>query len=264
MLHIIRRTAMVALLLMMAPLIVWLSGWQWQPGQMSPIWLKGFFIVTETVSRPWGIFTAIILSIGLLFSLKLPIKPMIMLFCTLNAVILVGQGITSLLKQEIKEPRPYIVWLKTNFSLNEQQFYALPEAERRMIVGALTSHNDAVPAWQLKHWKQQIGPSFPSGHTLFAASWVLLIAGLTGLRAKRNSMTWMVILWALIVLISRLLLGMHWPRDVLASVVIAWLLVIPTLWLMQRWMMFRPSLREQQRATRQKRLFSKRKRSNKF
>ena len=56
MLAIAKRTAVGAALLLIMPLAVWISGWQWQPGGGS-LWLKMLFWVTETVTQPWGILT---------------------------------------------------------------------------------------------------------------------------------------------------------------------------------------------------------------
>ena len=45
MLLIAKRTAIGAALLLVMPVIVWLSGWQWQPGQ-APAMLKMWYWVT--------------------------------------------------------------------------------------------------------------------------------------------------------------------------------------------------------------------------
>ncbi len=60
MLLIAKRTAIGAALLLVMPVIVWLSGWQWQPGQ-APAMLKMWYWVTETVTQPWGIMTHVAL-----------------------------------------------------------------------------------------------------------------------------------------------------------------------------------------------------------
>lgn len=227
-------------------------------------WLRGLFLVTETVSNPWGIITAIIFSLWLIYLSRSSVKSVIVLFFVMNSVIIIGQGINILLKHEIKAPRPYVVWLKSNFNLDEQQFYQLSKEERRIIVKKLVGDNLSLPAWQLTHWEKQVGSSLPSGHTLFAASWALLTIGLLGMRAHKKWVAWIILLWAIAVLLSRLLLGMHWPGDIISAVIISWLLVIPTLWFIEHWLICSPSLREQQKAIRRKRLFTKRRNSNKF
>jgi phosphatidylglycerophosphatase B len=73
-----------------------------------------------------------------------------------------------------------------------------------------------------KHWQKETGFAFPSGHTMFAASWALLL----GCWPRRRTVTIVILLvWATGVMGSRLLLGMHWPRDLVVATLISWLLV---------------------------------------
>jgi len=44
-----------------------------------------------------------------------------------------------------------------------------------------------------------------------------------------------LMVWAVGVMGSRLLLGMHWPRDLAVATLISWLLVTLACWLVQRW-----------------------------
>ncbi len=52
MLSIARRTAAGVAVLLVMPLVVWCSGWMWQPGQ-NAMWLKTLYWITETVTQPW-------------------------------------------------------------------------------------------------------------------------------------------------------------------------------------------------------------------
>lgn len=68
---------------------------------------------------------------------------------------------------------------------------------------------------------------------MFAASWALLGIGL--LWPRRRTVTIVVLLvWATGVMGSRLLLGMHWPRDLVVATLISWLLITCATWLAQR------------------------------
>lgn len=59
---------------------------------------------------------------------------------------------------------------------------------------------------------------------MFAASWALLAVGL--LWPRRRTLTIVLLLvWATGVMGSRLLLGMHWPRDLVVATLISWALV---------------------------------------
>jgi undecaprenyl-diphosphatase len=69
------------------------------------------------------------------------------------------------------------------------------------------------------------GPSFPSGHPLAtAASWGLLPL-VAALYTRRRVVWWSIAIgvWTLAVLIaaSRVVLGVHWPSDVVASLLLA-------------------------------------------
>lgn len=75
----------------------------------------------------------------------------------------------------------------------------------------------ARPAlWQTDgYW----GSSFPSGHTLVVAAFATAAAlgmGRVWPRA-RVIVLWLAFVWILLVALSRLVLGVHWPSDVLAA-----------------------------------------------
>lgn len=63
------------------------------------------------------------------------------------------------------------------------------------------------------------GSSFPSGHTLAVAAFAIAVALCLGrIRpATRTPALFLAILWIALVAISRLVLGVHWPTDVLAA-----------------------------------------------
>ena len=68
------------------------------------------------------------------------------------------------------------------------------------------------------------GPSFPSGHPLAtAASWCMLPL-VAALYVRRRFVWWSIAVgvWALAVLVaaSRVILGVHWPSDVVASLLL--------------------------------------------
>lgn len=232
MLPIARRTALATLLLLIVPVLTLLSGWAWQPGADS-CWLKAMYWVTETVTQPWGLITHIVLFAWFLWCLRFRLKAALMLFALLGGAILLGQGAKSVIKEQVQAPRPYVVWLEKSRSVPVEQFYNLKRKARGELVGRQLETETRVPRWLRSHWQKETGFAFPSGHTMFAASWALLAVGL--LWPRRRVVTIAVLMvWACAVMSSRMLLGMHWPRDLIAATLISWLLVTLACWLTQR------------------------------
>ena len=156
-----------------------------------------------------------------------------MLFAILAAAILVGQGVKSWVKDRVQEPRPFVVWLEKTHHIPVDEFYTLKRKDRGHLVKEQLAEQQDIPTFLRKHWQKETGFAFPSGHTMFAASWALLGVGL--LWPRRRTLTIVFLLtWATGVMGSRLLLGMHWPRDLVVATLISWLLVTLATWLAQR------------------------------
>lgn len=232
MLSIARRIAIGTGLLLIMPLLVWLFGWHWQPGGHSG-WLKVLYWVTETVTQPWGIITHVILCGWFLWCLRFRLKAALMLFAILGGAIVFGQGVKSWVKTQAQEPRPFVVWLEKSHQIPVDKFYTLKRKERGALVQEQLTEQDNVPDFLRKHWQKETGFAFPSGHTMFAASWALLGVGL--LWPRRRTVTIVVLMvWAVLVMGSRLLLGMHWPQDLAVATLISGILVTLATWLAQR------------------------------
>lgn len=156
-----------------------------------------------------------------------------MLFAILGGAILTGQGVKSWMKDHVQEPRPFVVWLEKTHHVPVEEFYNLKRKARGQLVKAQLSAQSDIPAFLRKHWQKETGFAFPSGHTMFAASWALLAVGL--LWPRRHTVTIAIlVVWASSVMGSRLLLGMHWPRDLVVATLISWLLVTLATWLTVR------------------------------
>ncbi|XOD69791.1 MAG: phosphatidylglycerophosphatase B [Sodalis sp. (in: enterobacteria)] len=233
MLEVIKRTGVGALLLMILPLILWASGWQWRPESNYSL-LKGLYWLTQTVTPPWGTITSTLLIGWFLWCLHYPLKLALRLIIILITTILIGQGIKLFIKEQVQEPRPFVVWLNRYYDINNQTFYAMPRKARATIVAKELQQQKMIPPWLQDHWRDESGFSFPSGHTIFAGSWALLAIGLLWPYRYWVSTTGLM-LWASGVMVSRIAIGMHWPRDVVMGIAISWLVITLECWLVQRW-----------------------------
>lgn len=233
MLDIVKRTTFGAVVLLLMPAAVWISGWLWTPGG-NPAVLRPLYWITETVSKPWGILTTVILCAWFLWCLRFRIKPATGLIVIIAASVLVGQYTKDFIKSEVREPRPYVAWLGTGYQMNVDAFYALKGKARSAQVKEVLAHDTQIPHWLNKSWQADTGYAFPSGHTMFAATWALLGVGLLW-RRKHYKTVSVLMVWAIAVMGSRLVLGMHWPRDLMASVGISWILVTVACWLTERY-----------------------------
>lgn len=81
-----------------------------------------------------------------------------------------------------------------------------------------------------------IGPahrygSFPSGHS----TTIFTVAGILSLYLRRSALVWLVAAAALLIGISRIAVGVHWPLDVLGGAFGGWLAAMLGALLAQRW-----------------------------
>lgn len=80
-----------------------------------------------------------------------------------------------------------------------------------------------------------IGPahhygSFPSGHS----TTIFTVAGILSLYLRRSVLIWLLPV-VLLIAISRVAVGVHWPIDVLGGAFGGWLSAVSGTWLAQRW-----------------------------
>ena len=201
------RLLAVTALLLLVPLAFWLSGWHWQGNEVPLNYL--LYLVTQTSSNP-----VVFASIAVLFAL---------LYATQ-----VGK---SLLKPLIGEARPYVVILTKDDPARIRDFYAAKRSVRADAVRAYYAKTASpAPSHLIAHRAKETGYSFPSGHSTFAASWALLFAGIIGFANRRRSLiTGAVITWAMLVMASRVWLGMHYPIDLVGGVLLAGAINLPLL-----------------------------------
>ncbi|AKO46114.1 phosphatidylglycerophosphatase [[Haemophilus] ducreyi] len=235
----IKRLSFYTFLMLLIPFITWAINWRWIDDQILHADVDHFlYCLTETGSVPYAAITCVILTLWLIALTRRHYSWI--LIGTLCVISMFGtQLIKTAAKNVFAEPRPYVQQMMGD---KAQAFYQLDRSERAMIVQRY--YQQSKYPLIIKHRMHETGYSFPSGHTIFSVSWLLLFSGLLfGIKNRfaRVSQIFIVV-WSALMLISRLRLGMHFPIDLLASTLIAWLFhIMLFIWLLpyfKKWRLF--------------------------
>lgn len=135
--------------------------------------------------------------------------------------------VSKAIKNAFSEPRPYIVYVAEASGISVEQFYAQERKQRSHFIDQFYQTKSDTPNWLKSHYEKEVGYAFPSGHTIFAATWLMLVVGFVHLLSVRSLTAKVLVsftsLWAVFMLISRLRFGMHYPIDLFISTLIAFL-----------------------------------------
>lgn len=213
------RLLAVTALLLLVPAAFWLTGWRWQ-GNEVPLNYP-LYLITQTSGIPFALISTLALFALLYLAHRRGEGRALLL------VVLISLGATqigkSLLKPLIGEARPYVVVLTKDDPARIHDFYAVKRSVRADAVRAYYAKTASpAPSHLIAHRAKETGYSFPSGHSTFAASWALLFAGIIGFANRRRCLiSGAVIAWAMLVMASRVWLGMHYPIDLAGGVLLA-------------------------------------------
>lgn len=225
MFSILQKSLSVLAIFLITPLAIIIINWHWQPEALNHF-SKYLYWVTETAGSPYSIISCGIFSIVFALCLKIHSKSLFLKLIVLLAIAIIsGQLIKTVIKNCTTETRPFVSWMESEYQISDQYFYSLPRPERQGLIEDYAQQSSQIPNWLYHHWGKETGYSFPSGHTLFAVTWAFMALFLFNF--KRHYLTVsVIIIWALTVLISRLMLGMHHPIDVICSTIIAWIIAL--------------------------------------
>lgn len=219
-----RNISIVFICLLLIPITTWLIDWHWQSGQRYGFFDHLLFIITESGSAPYfALITSLVLAIWLSMRCKLLKHHWVVIFLS----VFLLQGTTQVIKSTIKtlweEPRPYMSYMVEK-GVELEPFYELSRKERGVVIQKTLVDDKTTPQWLEQHWQKETGYSFPSGHTIFAVMWAFIIVGF--LTREKDSKTplamGIMILWAGLMMISRMRLGMHFPIDLFVSTLIGY------------------------------------------
>lgn len=236
-----KKLSLLTFLMLLIPLTTWALGWQWvATTQYSQVDFALLFL-TETGSTPYALVTCVLFMLWLMWLTRTRYSWFLVGFVCAFSVV-GTQVIKEGAKAVFKEPRPFV----TEMFKDTEAFYALPKAEQEQAVLLMTTQDNAPV---IAHQADELGYSFPSGHTIFAVSWLLMFGGLlANIRGQAVVLAQIfAIVWAGFILISRLRLGMHYPIDLFVSTLISWVFhlilfahFIP--WL-EKWQLFQRGIR---------------------
>lgn len=218
------KLALFSVLMLLVPLHFWHVAYQgWDMFETHRLIQTDEFQtlidITYSGSMPYAILTSVMLVLILLaFRQRQHAWQSILVMCVLS------MGATQLAKSAIKqvsqEPRPYVVILNQQtlpfMGYEPDSFYRQPEHIQHQAI------DEQFPNKIMREYmKLDMGFSFPSGHTIFAVSWLLLFVGLLSFWGQ-----WLVLpvmaIWAVLMAFSRVRLGMHYPIDLFVSILLAW------------------------------------------
>ncbi|VEH68067.1 phosphatidylglycerophosphatase B [Rodentibacter pneumotropicus] len=221
-----KRLSLYTLLLCLVPFFMWGFSYQWHGNEQlteADYWL---YLLTETGSVPYALITCAVFSLifGFLFKSR---KQWMLGVAVMAFSVVATQAVKTGLKAMFKEPRPFTVYLAEQTNQTVENFYENDRTQRAVIAKNFYSTQANTPTWLVNHYENETGYSFPSGHTIFAATWLMLAVGFTQLLGNRSWKAKLLVgimaVWSLLMLISRVRLGMHYPIDLFVATVFAWI-----------------------------------------
>jgi phosphatidylglycerophosphatase B len=173
--------------------------------------------LSESAGKQLFLFTIALLCLLPLW-LRCSRKEALQLWVQFAVILLLSFAIKTGLKQVTEVPRPYVSQLHQLALVDSvSDFYQLDNVSKQSTVD---SAEGRVTEWRLMSWRDETNYSMPSGHTIFAAVCIVFWGGFLFSR-KRYLSTSLLIIWGVGVGYSRIWIGMHWPQDLVVSMISA-------------------------------------------
>lgn len=201
--------------------------------ELDSVFSQVLYWLTSMGTAPYGVLSVLILLV--ICYQKIPSIHFVPLLLTVSLSMVSSLGLNHFLKSYFSEPRPNAQLMADKHLLDLNEFYRLEAVQRKPIMTeaiklySTAPNNPQLSSSVANHWRNEVGFAFPSGHTLFAVtlSMVMSYFLLLGGHYLLPSLLW---LWSLGMGFSRMLLGMHWSQDVLASTVLGGLIGLASIW----------------------------------
>jgi len=207
----------VGVLALLIGLMVWLLPVPDLTAPLSDALGRGLDLLTMSAGKEGFLLTtAGLCLLPLLF--RLPLAKLFEVYAKFGVLLVLSFVLKTGLKQVTEVPRPYTHQLtEAHLVASPADFYAHNAVEREQIIEEASA---SFSPWRLKHWEGETNYSMPSGHTIFVAICMMFWGGFL-LNNQHYALSGLLLIWGVGVAFSRLWLGMHWPSDVMMSLVSA-------------------------------------------
>ncbi|OCH03018.1 phospholipid phosphatase [Aliivibrio fischeri] len=183
--------------------------------------------LSNSAGNPFFLVTTSLLCLIPIFK-RFPIKRLASLYVQFALLLILSFALKTGLKSATEVPRPYSYALaEVGLVDNAASFYQLEPELKDQLIERIASK---VSPARIEQWHGETNYAFPSGHTIFVAICILFWGGFL-LRNNHYITAGILLTWGVGVGFSRIWLGMHWPTDLMASTVLASLLIfcVPTI-----------------------------------
>lgn len=195
----------------------------------SDAWAPFWNAVTETGGFTAGLVLLLILILIVVKHFKINSGKFSDVNYFLSIVFLVfvfSMGFSQLyLKDYFKKPRPYqLYFVEKGILINKgEQFFSMPGKEKSKFLEDITRKNpeliNEIYLPVLNNWIYNSGFSFPSGHaqTSFYFAVIFSYVFFKIFKEEKKYFSLLPFIWAILVSLSRVLLGFHYPVDIAAG-----------------------------------------------